>query len=49
MKDKTYYIPIDGQMVRVRASKPPDKELMSALTELVKKVKTTKPTEEIEP
>lgn len=40
MKDKTFYIPIDGQMVRLRARKPPDKEMLEALTELVKKVKS---------
>lgn len=40
MKDRTFYIPIDGQMVRIRATKPPDLEMMEALTELVKKVKS---------
>lgn len=38
MKDKTFYIPIYGQMVRIRARKQPDNETMEALTELVKKV-----------
>jgi len=49
MKDKTFYIPIDGQMVRVRASKPPDKDLMSALTELAKKVKSMPPPDQTGP
>lgn len=40
MKDKTFYIPIDGQIVRLRARKKPDRETMEALTELVRKVKS---------
>lgn len=39
MKDKTFYIQIDGQMVRLRAPKQPDKKTLSALTELVKKAR----------
>jgi hypothetical protein len=35
-KDKSYYVKLEGQVVRVRASKKPDKETTEALTALVK-------------
>jgi len=36
MKDKTYYIVIDGKTVRVRASKKPSKDTQEALTAMVR-------------
>jgi hypothetical protein len=38
-KDKTYYVNIDGEMVRMRASKKPDKSMIDALSSLVKVVR----------
>lgn len=38
MKDKTYYILVDGKPVRVRAEKKPNKKLIEAITRMVKLV-----------
>lgn len=38
MKDKTYYMVVDGKTVRVRASQKPDKKTTEALTALIKAV-----------